>query len=856
LSHKRKIVYFVETLTQISKAQTYIPDLLSNIPDELDVEAYYINYASGSQYEKNNKSLRYIELDSCDFAQFENATFIIPANYLLYILPRISHLKNAKICLYVYDGTCYKRMLNRFSKSGHQSINRLLDTTESLFYLTKKYSNVWEYGLHVSDSHIIPQSFNSCSSIISKKNSFDPKEINIGWLGPISPAALDCIKRLSDDFYDLYYPKTENEESQLHFDVHINFHIIGLGSVMWNMDFPRYSPLIRYIYTGNIDENLAEDYIRENVDLVAGYGANAVKAAMCGVPTIIPSIDDESQNHLRKYVFLYDTKQFVLCWKKKELYNLRNIGYTLKHVIELLTDDHNRQLIAEKCRLFAEENYSYNSNAYKLIEIANNSSLTVEKCIQEPSIRCILDDLDNYRQAINNPNATFAEYFEYLHPKKLTEDEIIKSKSEAKKEKIQKLKTAIKSIIPNNILYRKYYKVQHSYYGKERRIHRKFKKTGKIKVGFIVVFNSVFPERPVFEKMLKDDTFDPYIIVAPNVSRTYQYLLDTYYEAYNNLSAEYPGRVVGGYDEKSDTYLELKDEYSVIFFANPYKHLVHQYHEIEYFLDKDVLPLYANYGLAVVRFWEEVIATDFYNYLWKVCLETKGNLEFLKSKEIIKGKNGIVTGCLKMDKLASQKPRPDKTRKMIMICPHHTVWGWKALNISNFLEYYQLFVDLPKMYPQIDFVFRPHPLLFANLKAHKIWTQEQIDKYLEEMLSSDNIIYDTTGDYHEVFANSDAMIHDCASFTGEYLYTEKPCCYMLKKGVELSDTYIPLGEQCLENYYHAYNADDICQFIDDVVLGGNDPLKEQREKFAREELKVNYPHTSEFIMDVLKEKLT
>ena len=124
------------------------------------------------------------------------------------------------------------------------------------------------------------------------------------------------------------------------------------------------------------------------------------------------------------------------------------------------------------------------------------------------------------------------------------------------------------------------------------------------------------------------------------------------------------------------------------------------------------------------------------------------------------------------------------------------------------------------------------------------------------MLKSDNIVYDKTGDYLKTFADSDAIIHDCASFTAEYLYTEKPCCYMLKKGTNLTDTYIELGEKCLENYYHAYSKDDICRFIEDVVMNGNDSLKEQRTAFSRNELQVNYPHTSEFIIEYIKKKIT
>lgn len=842
-----KIVYFIETPSQISGVQAIIPDILSNIPDDSDVQAYYVNIASGCQYEKNNTSLKFIELSECDFSQFEDATFVVPANYLFYLLSYISELKNAKICLFVYDSLCYKRLIARMDKPDKPALAKLFESSECMLYANRKYANAWDYGLHIKDSAVIPMSEHL--SIATARKPFNPGEIHIGWLGPITQAALDCIIRMADDLYNEFYPKTQNDGKEPVFAVKFVFHIIGTGSIMWNMNFAKYSPLIRFSYPGLLQDEELENYICEKVDIMSGYNANAIKCAMCAVPTIIPAIDDEPKRPLRKYVYFYDAKHYILCWKKKELHELRNASYTLVHIIEQLSDEKQREEIAEKCRKCAEEKYSYDANVKKLLNAAFKSSLTVEKCLADSSIGNVIDKLEEYRTTTNNPDAAYSEYFDYCHPKKAEEETDKMPVTESG------FKRTLKRIIPDSFIYPRFYRVQKSYKKKERKIHKLYKKNGKIKVGFIVVFNSVFPERPVFEKMLEDNVLDPYIIIVPNISKTYRYMIDTYNEAFDNLSAEYPGRVVGGYDEKNDEYLELKDEYSVIFFANPYKHMVHPFHEIEYFLDKNVLTLYANYGLAVVKFWEEVIATDFYNYLWKVCIETPGNMEYLKSKEKIKGKNGIVTGCLKMDKLASQKPSPDKKRKMIMICPHHTVWGWKSLNISNFLDYYKFFIELPKMYPEIDFVFRPHPLLFANLKAHKIWTQNQVDEYLEEMLKSDNIIYDTTGDYHEVFANSDAMIHDCASFTGEYLYTEKPCCYMLKKGVELSDNYIPLGEKCLENYYHAYSQEDICRFIEDVVINGNDPLKEQRVSFARNELKVNYPHTSEYIIDIIKKKL-
>lgn len=393
--------------------------------------------------------------------------------------------------------------------------------------------------------------------------------------------------------------------------------------------------------------------------------------------------------------------------------------------------------------------------------------------------------------------------------------------------------------------------IQKKYNEKLHRITYKARADGKVKVAFIIVFNSVFQYGMVFEAMLKDEKFDPYIIVAPNISRTHEYQMDVYNEAMDALSIQYPERVIGGYNEVKNEFLELGEKFSIVFFCNPYPNLVHRYHYLDYFLDKDVLTIYQNYGFAALGFWNNVVTSDFYNKVWMTCIETKTNMAYLREHQQIRGRNAVVTGFLKMDKLAHIVLEP-RERKRIIICPHHTVWGWKTLDIGNFLKYYGLFKRLPALYPDIDFVFRPHPLLFPNLLSHKLWTQEMIDEYICDIDSLPNAVYDHSGDYLDQFINSDAMIHDCGSFIGEYLYTEKPCCYMLKNQEQILDGLVPLGKMCLEHYYKAFSEKDIIEFIDNVVIEGNDPMKQKREQFVKNELKVAFPHAADSLVELLK----
>ena len=53
----------------------------------------------------------------------------------------------------------------------------------------------------------------------------------------------------------------------------------------------------------------------------------------------------------------------------------------------------------------------------------------------------------------------------------------------------------------------------------------------------------------------------------------------------------------------------------------------------------------------------------------------------------------------------------------------------------------------------------------------------------------------------------------------------------------------------------ADNKDDIISFVENVILGGNDPMEVLRKEFTEKVIKFNYPHASEAILDDLKTAL-
>ena len=57
-----------------------------------------------------------------------------------------------------------------------------------------------------------------------------------------------------------------------------------------------------------------------------------------------------------------------------------------------------------------------------------------------------------------------------------------------------------------------------------------------------------------------------------------------------------------------------------------------------------------------------------------------------------------------------------------------------------------------------------------------------------------------------------------------------------------------LGKSCLKNYYLAFDKEQITDFIENVVINGNDKLKKKREIYAAKNLALNYPNVSKKIL--------
>lgn len=369
----------------------------------------------------------------------------------------------------------------------------------------------------------------------------------------------------------------------------------------------------------------------------------------------------------------------------------------------------------------------------------------------------------------------------------------------------------------------------------------------KIRFGVYVAYDSMFGGKKLCEIIQNDKDFE-YVkfVIVPNTMRNKEQMMTTYNATKDFFVKSYGAKsVIDGYDEKKSEFLDKNSLFDVVYMVSPYEGDKHKFHTASYLSTKNLLPFYIQYGICNVKFGTKVIAAILgINFLWKVFLNNKFDFDDFKKYELVSGKNTIISGYAKMDDFVNLKKSPSN-KKRIIIAPHHSVKG-TALQISNFLYYYDLLLELPKMFPNIEFIFRPHPHLFINLLNYGFWSQKDIDEYIAKIKNI--MTYSVGGDYLQIFANADGIVHDCASFISEWLYNGKRGCYVSFDG-NIFNEVSKLGKLSLSLYDIAKNKDDIIAYIKRIENGINEDINLDKVK---DSIMVNYPNSSQFIVDEIK----
>lgn len=276
----------------------------------------------------------------------------------------------------------------------------------------------------------------------------------------------------------------------------------------------------------------------------------------------------------------------------------------------------------------------------------------------------------------------------------------------------------------------------------------------------------------------------------------------------------------------------------ILFYPQPYPGNYNSEFEPRNFYDK--LLCYCPYAFWMSRGdWSYDL--PLHRYAWKLFYSTELHRQDAKQYSKSGDRNVEVVGYPNADDFLSNYHRDvwksqNARKKRIIYAPHFTISAGGYLEQSNFLWLGEFMQEMAKLYSdRIQFVFKPHPRLYSELCKHEEWGEEKTMAYYEAWNTMDNTQLQT-GEFVDLFMTSDAMIHDSGSFSVEYHYSGKPVMYVADNIEEQISNKNELGEKAMRLHYIGKTKQDIIDFIENVVLKGEDPMKQKREQFKQDYL--------------------
>ena len=391
--------------------------------------------------------------------------------------------------------------------------------------------------------------------------------------------------------------------------------------------------------------------------------------------------------------------------------------------------------------------------------------------------------------------------------------------------------------------------VRARYEAHARACREKLARGERLKVAFLVCDASMFSGESVYARLAADPRFDCTVAVAPRVTRGETFLRETLAKTVDTLRKRYGDAVRALYDPDAKTALPLDAD--IVFSTVVYEDQTLPDYTTERLCERALVAiLYYGYGGLFISNEKKTPYLPNIVLSWRYFVSNEATRRMNVEKNPLLAENAVTVGYAKMDRLATI-PRREDGGKTILLCPHHTLEKIPGeLSLSTFLKNADLYQRLPEMFPEITFVFRPHPLLFPRLATAKWWGPERTAAYERAMEAHPNVVFQRGGDYFESFRNSDALVHDCGSFLAEYFYTGCPQCYLLESEATLEEQFLPFARTLAEHVRKAYTDEDVIAFIRDVAAG-RDPDREARAAFAAKEVCVNHPDATSAVLAVL-----
>ncbi len=384
---------------------------------------------------------------------------------------------------------------------------------------------------------------------------------------------------------------------------------------------------------------------------------------------------------------------------------------------------------------------------------------------------------------------------------------------------------------------------------------QKIRREGPVKVAFLCQYIPAWSKLdPIYQAMREDPRFTPVLLCLPEGIRDCRLLEpeDRENETLTYMRANgYPEAVDARTGE--DSWVSLRD-CAYIFYQRPYNtYLPRPYTVSQTSRHSQVcLLMYAIEMLQEIT--DITLERDFMAYVSWYFAENTSVARINQKKNPLGHRLGLQrTLCLGMPVLESllQKQEQHSCAWDFSRNAFRVIWTprWTtelSAGGSNFFTYYRSLTDYAASHPDMDFLYRPHPLTFSHFIETGEMRPEQVEAFRARCGSLPNVALDTQPQYDATFWQSSALISDYSGMVPEYFLTGKPLIFCISNMVlTLSD----FGQKILEGCYVVREERELFATLD-MLKRGEDPLKEKRLALIRE-LYGNNHGVCEKILDAL-----
>ena len=362
-----------------------------------------------------------------------------------------------------------------------------------------------------------------------------------------------------------------------------------------------------------------------------------------------------------------------------------------------------------------------------------------------------------------------------------------------------------------------------------------------IRVCFLVQVPEIWDkEEPVYEAMKADPGFEASMVVVPEYDFAGRKLKDHYQDSY--FLSNYPEAIKALQDGK---YIDFAGKYDYVFYQRPYNYYLPKEYRTHN-LVKHAKLCYLPYGFSGADIFLSINSDKaFLKYMYFYFAETDGRANHVRSLYSTRPGQALHhienTGFPVLKKYFDI-PNERKYESALWT-PR---WSFdERIGCSHFFDYKDCIFGLPERFPGLKLSFRPHQLLFGELLSKEMMTQQEIDEMLD-MLSDQEIRYDTGDDIYGVFSDTDILITDYSTIIVQFFATGKPIIYC-ESAIEVNEFYGRLKE----GMYIAESEEDILRYMTEL-RNGNDYLYEKRQEIISGYL-AKYQKGPEEILEKIRE---